>query len=302
MRWHSSIFILEEAKRSMKGIIVGTVHPDAKRLFFQYVDAQEITQDEFYRGEFSEAEVVVLRTYTLLGKNELDKLKNLKYVVNCSVGTDNISIDELQRRGIRLISCSGTNANSVAEHTLYLLMALLRQDTKKPFFELKNKTVGIVGFGNIGKLVARKLIGFDVKILAYDVIPPDVNVTDEFKVEMTDLFSLAQQSNVVTIHVPLNSHTQGLIRTDFLEKMREGSFFINTSRAEVINENALARAWKSGKLRGLGLDVYSDNLKKKLRNGNIFFTEHVAAQGEDSFREMCMAPLLQFLKETGMNM
>ena len=229
------------------------------------------------------------------------KLGNLRYVVSCSVGLDNIDLDEAGKRNIEIINCQGTNANSVAEHTLYLILSLIRRDNKRPFFEIKNKTIGLYGFGNIGKEVAVKLKGFGARVIAYDVIPQDKKILNELNVSTVSLKELAEKSDIVSVHIPLNRHTLGIVGNDFFSGMKEGSFFVNTSRSEVVDEPALIENFKKEKFRGIGLDVYSDYLKKEIINGNVIFTGHVAAQGEDSFREMCVKPVEEFLRRIEKN-
>lgn len=280
-------------------LIIGEIHMNAKQLLSEKTLVTEITEEDFKnKYELLDTQIVVIRAFTKIGKEELDKLPDLTHLVSCSVGIDNIETDLLKQRGIELIHIQGTNANSVAEHTLYLILSLIR-NKKPPFFELKNKTIGIVGFGNIGKILAKKLLGFDVKVIAYDVIKQDEEILNELGVEMKDMKYIGSKSDIITIHVPLNKHTENMINEEFFQNMKQGSFFVNTSRAEIIDEESLLKNIKSGKFRGLGLDVCSLTLKKQLsdlKEYNIILTEHVAAQGEDSFREMCLIPVKELIK------
>ncbi len=275
----------------MNTLLVGEIHPAARELLQKSVALEEVTTEQFLNGHFPGIEAIVLRTYTPLKEKELDKLPALRFVVSCSVGLDNIDVNLLQKRGITLIHCPGSNANSVAEHTIYLLFSLLRKE--KPFYELKGKTVGIVGLGFIGKLVARKLKGCECRVIAFDVIEQDKVVLKELQVEMKP-FDEVVKADIVTIHVPLNSHTEKLITEKVFAMMKENAFFINTSRAEVIDEDGLLEHQE--KFRGIALDVFSERLKGELK-GNIILTDHVAAQGEDSFREMCVQPVTLFLEK-----
>lgn len=238
-----------------------------------------------------------MRTFTKVGAKELEKLPNLKYTVSCSIGIDNMDELEIKKRNINLVNCSGTNANSVAEHTIFLLFSLLR-NTNPPFPELKNKTIGIIRFGNIGKLVAKKLSGFESKIIVFDIIEQDKKLLEKLKVEMRSLEDVIKLLDIITIHVPLNPNTKNLINNRILSIMKPNSFIINTSRAEIIEEDALIRRYHQGKFRGIALDVYSENLKNQLKEGNIVFTSHTAAQGEDSYKEMCVEPIKELLKRT----
>jgi len=274
----------------MKALLIGEIHAEADKELQEKTELQRTTilDQEMYPG----IEAVILRVYTRFKTEEMKKFPDLKYLVTCSVGIDNLDLNTLKERGIELIHCPGSNANSVAEHTLYFILSLLREDVKKPYAELKGKTVGIIGLGHIGKLVARKLRGFEVRTLAFDVIPQSAELLQELKVEIREMDEVLQEADIVTIHVPYNRHTEKLINEDKLSKMKEGSFFINTSREEVVDNEALIKL--QGKFRGIALDLYNDELQEKL-NKHILLTDHVGAQGEDSYRKMCVDPIKEFL-------
>ena len=276
----------------MKTLLIGDIEPEALKKLEQNTELTKTSNEEFYANKY-DVEAVVLRTFTQLQTEQLNNLPNLKSVVSCSVGLDNINLNELKERNIELIHTPGSNANSVAEHTLHLIIALLRQDPKTPVAELKNKTIGIVGLGHIGKIVARKLKGFEANVIAFDVIEQDPEVLKELNVQMKTFDEVTQQADILTIHVPLNKHTENLINSNVFANMKTNSFFINTSRAEVIEEASLIQ--HQSKFRGIALDVYSDNLKQQLTNHTIL-TDHIASQGEDSFRNMCLLPIEEFLK------
>ena len=280
----------------MKTLLIGEIHEDARQLLEQNTELTTITNEEFaQQGSFPETEVVVLRTFTTFKENEINKFPNLKYVVSCSVGFNNLDLDKLKEKSVQLVHCPATNANSVAEHTLYFMLALLRQDSKKLFAELKGKTVGIVGLGAIGKIVARKLLGFETKVIAFDVIEQDPEVLQELQVEMKTMDEVLSEADVITIHVPLNKHTEHLISAEKFSKMKDDSFFINTSRAGVIEEEALIE--NQSKFRGVALDVCSGDLSGKLNHKNLIVTDHCAAKGEDSFRDQCVKPVNEFLEK-----
>lgn len=282
----------------MNTLLIGDVHPEAEALLRESVPLQKVPREAFPLKETNtDIRSVVLRTFTPLKKEELEKLPSLQYVVSCSVGLDNLDLEELQHRKIELIHCPGSNANSVAEHTLYLLFSLLRKNT--PFPELKGKTIGIIGLGYIGKLVARKLKGMEARVIAFDVIPIDKAVLDNLQVEMKDFDSVVKEADILTVHVPLNKHTANVINGKVFGQMKTGAFFINTSRAEVVDEEALLQAVANGKLRGLALDMCSEGFPERAQQlpGNLLITDHVAAQGEDSFREMCLQPVRLYLEK-----
>jgi lactate dehydrogenase-like 2-hydroxyacid dehydrogenase len=272
----------------MKVLQLDKLHDEAQELLDNNFDVVGI-EDTFNSNEI---EAVVLRTFSSFKRERMDKYSNLKYVIQCSVGVDNLDLDEIARRGIKLMHVPGTNSNSVAEHTMFLMLSLFR--SKAPFFELKGKTVGIVGFGQIGKIVARKLLGFECKVIAFDVIEQDVAILKELGVEMCDMSCVLEKSDVVSVHVPLNKYTHNLIGAKEFALMKKESFFINTSRSEIVEEDALLDSLDQ--FRGVGLDVDSDKLKNKEK---VINTMHVAAQGEDSFRLQCAKPIEKFLKDIG---
>ncbi|MBI1968575.1 hypothetical protein HYS49_01560 [Candidatus Woesearchaeota archaeon] len=284
----------------MKTLLIGEIHADAEKLLQQHTELQKATTEDFLQTPtYADVETVVLRTFTPLQEKELQKLPALRSVVSCSVGLDNIAMEALQRRKIELIHCPGSNANSVAEHTLYFLFSLLRWQA--PFPELKGKTIGIIGLGYIGKMVARKLLGCGARVIAFDVIPIDEVLLQELQVEMKEFSTLLREADIVTVHVPLNTHTKELINEQAFQQMKDGAFFINTSRAEVVDEKALLQQAKNGKFSGIALDMCSAAAQKDLRHKNLLITDHVAAQGEDSFREMCLQPVRLYLEKLQKN-
>ncbi|HLC98250.1 MAG TPA: NAD(P)-dependent oxidoreductase [Candidatus Nanoarchaeia archaeon] len=284
----------------MRTLLIGEIHADAEKLLQQHTELQKITTEDFLQTQlYPDVETVVLRTFTPLQEKELQKLPALRCVVSCSVGLDNIAIEELQRKKIELMHCPGSNANSVAEHTLYFLFSLLRKQA--PFPELKGKTIGIIGLGYIGKLVARKLLGCGARVIAFDVIPIEAAILKELQVEMKEFSAVLREVDIVTVHVPLNKHTKELINAQAFQQMKKGVFFINTSRAEVIDETALLHSAAHGKFSGIALDMCSSVVQEQLLHNNLLITNHVAAQGQDSFREMCLQPIRLYLEKRQKN-
>ena len=278
----------------IKTVLIGKIHDKAEKLLQEKTQLQQVSAEDFAKvKQFPEVEAVVLRTFTKLGKEELAKFPKLKYVVSCSVGLDNLDLEGLRAKKIELINCLGTNANSVAEYTVYLILSLLRNS--RPVAELKNKTVGIIGLGYIGKLVAKKLTGLECKIIACDVIKQEPKLLDQLKVEMKSFSEVVRKADILTVHVPLNENTERLINKKAFEQIKERAYFINTSRAEVIDEKALIAV--QHKLKGIALDVYSEKLKPRLKISNLILTEHIAAQGEDSFEKMCEEPIKKFVQK-----
>ena len=215
---------------------------------------------------------------------------NLKLVVRFGVGTDNFDLEAMKRRGIAVGVIS--NNNSVAEFTVALILGIMKnlhrfdnavREGKWSRFtmrELKEKTVGIVGFGRIGRRLAQLLQGFDVKILAYD---PYMNEAAAAKLCVTpvSLDTLLAESDVVSLHLPATPQTHHLINRETIAKMKDGAYLVNTSRGVLIDESALKEALESGKLAGASLDVFErEPITKDLALNsvdNILLAPHVAA-------------------------
>ena len=195
----------------------------------------------------------------------LEGCSELKVIIRFGVGTDNFDLETMKKKGIQVGVIS--NYNAVAEFALTLILATMknlpRLDTevrhggwgRYPMRELTSKTVGLVGFGRIGKRLAELLRGFDVKILAYDpFLAPEAIV--ERGAEPVSFDELLACSDVVSLHLPATEATRHIINAESIAKMKDGAYLVNTSRGCLIDEEALLDALKRHKLSGAGLDVY----------------------------------------------
>ncbi len=192
----------------------------------------------------------------------------LKVICRYGVGVDNVDLAAASKKNIIVTNTPGANSVSVAELALSLILALARQimeagqatrEGRWPRLSgvsLEGKTVGILGLGAIGKQLARRLGGFDCRLLAYDPYPDQV-FADDHRIELMSIDDLLPQADFVSLHLPLLPATREMVNHTFLSKMKQGSFLINTSRGEVIDEQALLEALKSGHLRGAGLDAFT---------------------------------------------
>ena len=208
----------------------------------------------------------------------LSVCKNLKVVIRFGVGTDNLDLDTLRKMGVQVGLI--TNHNAVAEFALTLILAALknlpRYDavvregkwTRFPMRELSGKTVGIVGFGRIGRRLAELLSGFGVELLAYDPYM-DEAAAAERKVTPVTLEELLERSDVVSLHLPATAETHHLINAETIGKMKDGAYIVNTARGALVDEAALYDALKSGKLAGAGQDVYES---EPVSEGDPLFT------------------------------
>jgi len=203
----------------------------------------------------------------------INKLPNLKLITTRSTGFDHVDLNAAQKRKITVCNVPAYGENTVAEHAFALISCLSRripealERSKKSFspvglrgFDLKDKTLGVVGTGNIGKNAIMFGKGFGMKVLAFDIFK-DQKFAKKVGFKYVTLEKLLKESDIVTLHVPLNKHTFHLIDRKRISLMKKGSVLINTSRGPVVDTFALLSALKSGKLSGAGLDVLEEEAK-----------------------------------------
>jgi D-3-phosphoglycerate dehydrogenase len=198
----------------------------------------------------------------------LQAAERLKVIARYGVGVDNVDLAAAREKGIVVTNTPGANSVSVAELALGLMLALARQipeaveavhQGKWPRYSgisLEGKIIGILGLGAIGKQLARRLAGFDCKILAYDPFA-DATFAASNSIELVPLDKVIQEADFISLHLPLLPETRALVNEAFLNRMKKGSFLINTSRGEVVDEAALLEALQSGHLKGAGLDAFT---------------------------------------------
>ena len=230
------------------------------------------TNDEDYSSSKSEIENkihlydgIVLRSRFSIDKQFLDKATNLKFIGRVGAGLENIDCDYAAQKGIYLISAPEGNRNAVGEHTLGMLLSLfnklnkadsevrngkwLREENRG--IELDGKTVGLIGYGNMGKSFAKKLRGFDVDVLCYDIKP---NVGDANCTQVS-LAELQQKATVLSLHTPETAVTTNMINEHFINQFSNPFWLINTARGKSVITKDLVSALKNGKIVGAGLDV-----------------------------------------------
>jgi phosphoglycerate dehydrogenase-like enzyme len=249
----------------------------------------------------------------------LSILPRVRFVQRIGVGYDNLDLEELQAAGVVAAYTPGANAVAVAEHTILLMLALLKRfaaaesatrqggwPTVELFQagigELANTTVGLVGFGNTGRAVAQRLAPFGSRLLYTARHAVDAVTEQQSGARYASLDDLLASSTIVSLHLPLNEATRGLIGEAELAKMPAGAFLVNTSRGEVIDEAVLRRALVSGKLAGAALDV----LYNERPGGNPFadlpqviVTPHVAGGSRAAVEralQMAIANVTRFLR------
>ena len=216
-------------------------------------------------AKISEYDGMVIRSRFSIDKSFLDAATNLKFIGRVGAGLENIDCDYAQQKGIYLISAPEGNRNAVGEHALGMLLSLfnklnkadkevrqgkwLREDNRG--LELDGKTVGLIGYGNMGKAFAKKLKGFDVEVLCYD-IKTDVGDANAKQVILEELKA---KSDVLSLHIPQTDLTLNMINLDFINGFKKSFWLINTARGKSVITEDLVKGLKSGKILGAGLDV-----------------------------------------------
>jgi len=231
----------------------------------------------------------------------LSKADRLKVISRYGVGVDSVDLSAAREKGIIVTNTPGANSSSVAELTLGLILALARQipeaveavrQGKWPRYagiSIEGKTVGILGLGAIGKQLARRLSGFDCRIMAYDPFA-DPDFARNNQVELATIEAVVEQADFLSLHLPLLPETRGLVNDSFLKRMKKGSFLVNTSRGEVVDEAALLKALQSGHLKGAGLDAFTveppDPANPLLHLPQVIATPHLGAQTDGATSNM----------------
>lgn len=229
-------------------------------------------------------DIVSVFIYSKLTKEILDKLPNLKMIAARSTGTDNIDVEECQKRKIVVENVPLYGSNTVAEYTIALILAsakniveahqAVEDDEFSPKgltgIDLYGKTLGIVGLGRIGSNVAKIARSMGMKILAVDKFPNE-KIIDKYKVKLVDLDTLLKESDVVTLHVPATTETYHLINRNNIKLMKPKSMLINTSRGAVVESEAVIWALNKGILRKAGLDVVEE--EDKLESMSIVMSQ-----------------------------
>ena len=230
------------------------------------------TNDEDYTSSKEQIEAkihnydgMVIRSRFTIDKQFLDKATNLKFIGRVGAGLENIDCDYAMSKGVELISAPEGNRNAVGEHSLGMLLSLfnkmrkadaevregkwLREENRG--IELDGRTVGLIGYGNMGKAFAKKLRGFDVDVLCYDIKP---NVGDE-NCKQVSLDELQEKSDVLSLHTPQTELTINMVNEDFINAFKKPFWLINTARGKSVVTKDLVSALESGKILGAGLDV-----------------------------------------------
>ena len=289
----------------MKILHIDKNHP----LMLSQLSAQGFENEEDYtntkeaiESKIADYDGIIIRSRFPIDKTFLDKATRLKFIGRVGAGLENIDCNYAESKGITLIAAPEGNRNAVGEHTLGMLLALLNK-FKKANNEIKNgkwlreenrgweldgKTIGIIGYGNMGKSFAKKLRGFDCNVICYDILP-DKGDENAKQVTLVDFF---RQADIVSLHTPQTPQTEKMINTAFINSFAKSFWFLNTARGKSVVTDDLVNALKNGKVLGAGLDVleyekasfedfFSDgqipeSFKYLLDADNVILTPHIA--------------------------
>lgn len=252
----------------MKILLLDKNHP----LITEQLLAKNFILEEDFTSSYDEVcskiqnyDGVIIRSRIPLDQNFLEKASNLKFIARVGAGMENIDIPVAEKLGIQLINSPEGNRDSVAEHVIGMLLILMNRlfiasnEVKKGIWlreenrgdELLGKTVGLIGYGNMGKATAKRLSGFGCKVIFHDILP---YLSDEFATQVS-LEELKEKAEVLSLHIPMTEETHYLIDSAFINKMKNDFYFVNTARGKNVETKYLVEALKSGKVKGACLDV-----------------------------------------------
>jgi len=269
------------------------------------VDVKTGLKPEELKGIIGNYDALIVRSATKVTADIIDSAKNLKVIGRAGSGLDNIDKAVATKHGIVVMNTPGGNTITTAEHTIALLLSMARQIPqatasmkqgkweKKRFtgVELYNKTLGIIGIGNIGSHVARMAQGMGMNVIAFDPYMSEERVKS-LGVRIVTLDELIETSDFITVHTPLTPETRGLINAERIKRMKDGVRIINAARGGIVDEKALYDALKSGKVAGAALDVFEKEPPEGsplLELSNIVLTPHLGAATEEAQENVAIA-------------
>lgn len=285
-------------------------------------DASLVDRRDDLMDLLGNADALIVRNRTQVNEDLLASAPSLKAIGRLGVGLDNIDLEACQKHHIAVLPATGANSNSVAEYVIGSIMALSRRAYQRPDTltqmqsgqwprntliggEISGKTLGLIGFGDIARLVAQKASALGMRIHAYDPYLPETSEAWTFA-KRCDLVELLAYADCVSLHVPLNESTYHLIDKQSIATMKDGALLINTSRGGVIDDTALSEALRDEKLAGAALDVFetepmtadSGILFKDLKN--VILTPHIAGiteEGNVRVSHLTVANVLKALRD-----
>jgi D-3-phosphoglycerate dehydrogenase len=288
----------------MRVLVIDAIAPDG----IAYLREREFEVDEVSsrlpRAELHERlagyEAIITRSSTTVTPEFLARARRLRLLARAGVGVDNIDVEACSRQGVVVVNAPYGNVVSAAEHTVGMLLALVRKiplanDSLKALVwdrgiygsELHRKTAGVLGLGKVGSRVAARLRAFEMEVLVYDPYIPETRARD-LGVRLTDMGTVLAQSDVVTVHVPLNDETENLLAAREIALMKPGVRVVNCARGGIVNEADLLAALVSGHVAGAAIDVWSeeppvsDLVKRLIGHPRVVVTPHLGANTQEA--------------------
>jgi D-3-phosphoglycerate dehydrogenase / 2-oxoglutarate reductase len=276
---------------------------------------EDIGIEADYRPEITKEEVMgiienysglIIRSKMKVTKQLLDKAKRLTFIGRAGAGLDNIDVEEVEKRKLKLFNAPEGNRDALAEHTVAMILTLLNRihisdrEVRKGIwnregnrgYELKGKCIAIIGYGYMGKAVAKRLKSFECSVLAYDKYLKDFSDECVKEVSMDEIYEKAE---IISLHIPLTGETKGLMNEDYMKNFRKDFWLVNTARGEVLLLKDLVNLIKSGKVRGVALDVLENeklaDLNKEEKaifdflaaSDRVLLTPHVGGWTHESY-------------------
>ena len=306
---------------TMKCLIIDAVHESITEELGKYMQVDNLYTAEMegkaanatltseqLKNVIGDYDVLIMRVDPAITEEVLDAAKNLKVIGVCSVGLNHINMDCAKAKGIQVFNAPGLNANAVAELTLSKMLDMSRhtmpanvdvkvnhQWDKYKFVgrELRGRTLGILGFGRIGQLVAGLAHAFKMNIVAYDPFLPDEKFGENNATKMETIEELLKVADYVTIHMPLLPTTKNLINAESIATMKPDCIVLNMARGGIVNEQDMYEALKAGKIGGYATDVMVDELSEGadfnsplFECDNFIVSPHLGAQTVDASRDI----------------
>jgi len=272
---------------------------------------KKISQEEL-TDRIKGYDAIVVGMEEKITEGVLDAAVRLKVIAKHGAGVDNIDVGAATKKGIPVVSAAGANSDAVADLTIGLFISLARRipfadrsvkEGKWPRIaglQMNGKVLGIIGLGQIGKKVARRATGFDMKVLSYDVVK-DEPFAEKWGITYLPLEEVLAQADFISIHIPLIPSTRGLIGEKELRLMKKDSFLVNVSRGTIVDEEALYRALNEGRIRGAALDVFGQEPAGEnplLKLDNFISTPHMAGYTQEALIEtgmICVRAIVEVL-------
>ncbi|WP_034919882.1 NAD(P)-dependent oxidoreductase [Gillisia sp. CAL575] len=297
---------------------------ELKKVGYHNIEAYHLSKEEILENQHL-FDGIVIRSRFKIDKAFIDAAPNLKFIARVGAGLESIDVEYAKQNGIELFAAPEGNSNAVGEHTLGMLLSLLnklnkanrevhqgywyREDNRG--IELDGKTVGIIGYGNMGKAFAKKLRGFDVKVLCYDILK---GVGDE-NANQVSLEELQDKAEILSLHTPWTAETNKMVNSNFINRFKNPFWFINTARGKSVVTADLVLGLIEGKILGAGLDVleyekdsfehlFQDHqipadLKELMFFENVLLSPHVAGWTEESHKKLASTIAYKIIDKFG---